>query len=101
MKIEIKIPSPGESITQVQIAKWLVADGEVVDKDQEVAEIDSDKASFPITAEEAGKITLKAAEGDTVPVGAVVAVVEVTEGAAGAGKTALSPAPACPGSTQS
>jgi 2-oxoglutarate dehydrogenase E2 component (dihydrolipoamide succinyltransferase) len=98
MKIEIKIPSPGESITQVQVAKWLVAEGEAVDKDQEVAEIDSDKASFPITAEEAGIISLKAAEGDTVPVGAVVAVIEITDGAARPAKAA-SPAPPAPKET--
>jgi 2-oxoglutarate dehydrogenase E2 component (dihydrolipoamide succinyltransferase) len=79
MPVEIKIPSPGESITQVQLAKWLVADGEEVEKDQEVAEIDSDKASFPITAEVSGKISLKAAEGDTIPVGAVIAVIEAME----------------------
>jgi 2-oxoglutarate dehydrogenase E2 component (dihydrolipoamide succinyltransferase) len=76
MQLEIKIPSPGESITQVQLAKWLVTDGEEVEKDQEVVEIDSDKASFPITAEAPGRITLKAAEGDTLPVGAVIAVID-------------------------
>ncbi len=92
MQIEIKIPSPGESITQVQIAKWLVADGEEVEQDQELAEIDSDKASFPITAEVAGRITLKAGEGDTVPVGAVVAVLEPVE----TGKTRPAPANAKP-----
>jgi 2-oxoglutarate dehydrogenase E2 component (dihydrolipoamide succinyltransferase) len=79
MPVEIKIPSPGESITQVQLARWLVTDGEEVDKDQEVAEIDSDKASFPITAEVSGRITLKASEGDTIPVGAVIAVIEAME----------------------
>ena len=79
MPVEIKIPSPGESITQVQLARWLVTDGEEVEKDQEVAEIDSDKASFPITAEVSGRITLKAAEGDSVPVGAVIAVIEAME----------------------
>jgi 2-oxoglutarate dehydrogenase E2 component (dihydrolipoamide succinyltransferase) len=73
MASEIKVPSPGESITQVQVAKWLVSDGEVVDKDQEVVEIDSDKASFPLAAPEAGAITLLVQEGDTVAVGAVIA----------------------------
>ncbi len=76
MAIEIKVPSPGESITQVQLAKWLVSEGEQVDKDQEVVEIDSDKASFPVTSPEDGIIHLKAAEGDTIAVGAVIAVVE-------------------------
>ncbi|HNY03368.1 MAG TPA: 2-oxo acid dehydrogenase subunit E2, partial [Bacteroidales bacterium] len=76
MAIEIKVPSPGESITQVQIAKWLVADGEAVEKDQEVVEIDSDKASFPIAAPEEGVIHILVAEGETVAVGAVIATME-------------------------
>lgn len=76
MAIEIKVPSPGESITQVQLAKWLVSDGEVVEKDQEVVEIDSDKASFPVASPLDGTITLKASEGDTIAVGAVIAVIE-------------------------
>ncbi|MEI8006391.1 MAG: 2-oxoglutarate dehydrogenase complex dihydrolipoyllysine-residue succinyltransferase [Bacteroidota bacterium] len=80
MSIEIKVPSPGESITQVQLAKWLVADGEQVEKDQEVVEIDSDKASFPVAAPEDGTISLKAAEGDTIAVGAVIAVIEPSSG---------------------
>ncbi|MCX6241140.1 MAG: 2-oxoglutarate dehydrogenase complex dihydrolipoyllysine-residue succinyltransferase [Bacteroidetes bacterium] len=87
MAIEIKVPSPGESITRVQLAKWLVIDGEQVEKDQEVVEIDSDKASFPIASPGDGTIHLKAAEGDTITVGDVIAVVEpssapVTVGAA-------------------
>ena len=76
MAIEIKVPSPGESITQVQLAKWLVTDGEQVDKDQEIVEIDSDKASFPVTSPEAGIIHIKAQEGDTVAVGSVIAIVK-------------------------
>jgi 2-oxoglutarate dehydrogenase E2 component (dihydrolipoamide succinyltransferase) len=96
MLSEIKIPSPGESITQVQLAKWLVADGEEVEKDQEVVEIDSDKASFPIIAEVSGRITLKAAEGDTLPVGAVIAVIEAMgvskKAAPKAAEPALAPA---------
>ncbi len=82
MAIEIKVPSPGESITQVQLAKWLVADGDQVDKDQEIVEIDSDKASFPVTSPEAGIINIKAQEGDTVAVGAVIAVIEEAVGQA-------------------
>jgi 2-oxoglutarate dehydrogenase E2 component (dihydrolipoamide succinyltransferase) len=78
MAIEIKVPSPGESITQVQIAKWLVADGDPVEKDQEIVEIDSDKASFPVTSPENGIIKIMALEGDTLNVGAVMAVVDVT-----------------------
>lgn len=74
--IEIKVPSPGESITQVQIAKWLVSDGEAVEKDQEIAEIDSDKATLSINAEESGKIKLLVKEGDTVDVGSVIATLD-------------------------
>lgn len=77
MAIEIKVPSPGESITQVQVAKWLVADGDSVDKDQEIVEIDSDKASFPIASPEAGVVKIMAQEGDTLEVGAVIAMVDV------------------------
>ena len=77
MYSEIKIPSPGESITQVQLAKWLVNDGDTVEKDQEIVEIDSDKASFPISAPEGGIVKIMAREGDTIDVGAVIAVVEM------------------------
>ncbi len=80
MAIEIKVPSPGESITQVQLAKWLVADGETVEKDQEVVEIDSDKASFPVTTPENGVIKIMAQEGETVAVGAIIATIEVQSG---------------------
>jgi 2-oxoglutarate dehydrogenase E2 component (dihydrolipoamide succinyltransferase) len=79
MAIEIKVPSPGESITQVQLAKWLVADGELVEKDQEIVEIDSDKASFPVTTPEDGVIRILAKEGETVAVGGVIATIEVSE----------------------
>jgi 2-oxoglutarate dehydrogenase E2 component (dihydrolipoamide succinyltransferase) len=80
MSLEIKIPSPGESITQVQLAKWLVNDGDIVDKDQEIIEIDSDKASFPIAAPESGTIKILTKEGETVSVGAVIATIESGEG---------------------
>jgi len=80
MPIELKVPSPGESITQVQLAKWLVQDGEYVERDQEVVEIDSDKASFPLAAPESGTITLTVSEGDTIAVGAVIAVITPVEG---------------------
>ena len=76
MIIEVKVPSPGESITEVQLASWLVADGEHVDMDAEIAEIDSDKATLTISAEASGKISLKAAEGDTLEVGAVIATID-------------------------
>lgn len=67
--IEIKIPSPGESITEVEIANWLVKDGDYVEKDQEVAEIESDKATLPLVAEESGRIEIIVAEGETIKVG--------------------------------
>ncbi|NNE55343.1 MAG: dihydrolipoyllysine-residue succinyltransferase, partial [Flavobacteriales bacterium] len=70
--LEMKVPSPGESITEVEIATWLVSDGDWVDKDQTIAEVDSDKATLELPAEEAGIITLKAEEGDVVEVGGVV-----------------------------
>ncbi|MFP4448102.1 MAG: 2-oxoglutarate dehydrogenase complex dihydrolipoyllysine-residue succinyltransferase [Bacteroidales bacterium] len=67
--IEVKIPSPGESITEVEIANWLVENGDFVEKDQEVAEIESDKATLPLVAEESGRIEIIAAEGETIKVG--------------------------------
>ena len=78
--IEIKVPSPGESITQVQIARWLVEDGTIVEKDQEIVEIDSDKATFPVASPENGKVTITVQEGETVDVGAIIATIEVGNG---------------------
>ena len=71
--IEVKVPSPGESITEVQLASWLVKTGDAVEKDQEIAEIDSDKATLTINAEESGIITLLVEAGETIKVGTVVA----------------------------
>ena len=79
MVLEMKVPSPGESITEVEIAQWLIADGDYVEKDQAIAEVDSDKATLELPAEVSGIITLKAEEGDTVEVGAVVCLID-TEG---------------------
>ena len=76
MALEMKVPSPGESISEVEIAEWLVKDGDYVEKDQTIAELDSDKASLELPAEEAGIITLKAEEGDEVEVGAVVCLID-------------------------
>ena len=75
----MKVPSPGESITEVEIAQWLVEDGDYVEKDQAIAEVDSDKATLELPAEVSGTITLKAEEGDAVTVGAVVCLID-TEG---------------------
>lgn len=74
----MKVPSPGESITEVEIATWLVEDGDYVEKDQPIAEVDSDKATLELPAEESGIITLKAAEGDAVEVGAVVCLINTS-----------------------
>ena len=74
--LEMKVPSPGESISEVEIAEWLVETGDWVEKDQAIAEVDSDKATLELPAEESGIITLKAEEGDTVAVGAVVCLID-------------------------
>ena len=79
MVLEMKIPSPGESITEVEISQWLVKDGDVVNKDQTIAEIDSDKATLDLPAEASGKITLKAQEGDTMSVGDIVCLIDTSE----------------------
>jgi 2-oxoglutarate dehydrogenase E2 component (dihydrolipoamide succinyltransferase) len=76
MILEMKVPSPGESIKEVEIATWLVKDGDYVEKDQAIAEVDSDKATLELPAEVSGIITLKAEEGDTVAVGAVVCLID-------------------------
>ena len=78
MILEMKVPSPGESITEVEIAEWLVQNGDYVEKDQAIAEVDSDKATLELPAEQSGTITLKAEEGDAVAVGAVVCLIDTT-----------------------
>ena len=97
--LEMKVPSPGESISEVEIATWLVADGDYVEKDQAIAEVDSDKATLELPAEAAGVITLKAEEGDTVGVGEVCCLIDTNaERPAGAAapqpEAAPTPAPA-------
>ena len=77
MILEMKVPSPGESITEVEIAAWLVEDGDYVEKDQPIAEVDSDKATLELPAEESGIITFKAEEGDAVDVGAIVCLIDM------------------------
>ena len=91
--LEMKVPSPGESISEVEIADWLVSDGDYVEKDQAIAEVDSDKATLELPAEEAGIITLKAEAGDTVDVGAVVCLID-TDAKAPAKAKATAPAAA-------
>ena len=100
MILEMKVPSPGESITEVEIAQWLVEDGDYVEKDQAIAEVDSDKATLELPAEVSGTITLKAEEGDAVEVGQVVCLID-TEGQAKEGSSpsveaATAPAAAAP-----
>ena len=101
MILEMKVPSPGESITEVEIAQWLVTDGDYVEKDQAIAEVDSDKATLELPAEVSGSITLKAEEGEAVAVGQVVCLID-TEGASKEGQSmptstqAAASAPAVP-----
>ena len=91
----MKVPSPGESIKEVEIATWLVKDGDYVEKDQAIAEVDSDKATLELPAEMSGVITLKAEEGDTVAVGAVVCLID-TDAAKPAGSGSSAPAAEAP-----
>lgn len=95
MILEMKVPSPGESITEVEIAQWLVKDGDYVEKDQAIAEVDSDKATLELPAEESGVITLKAEEGDAVAVGEVVCLIDTAaeKPAGGAAPAAAKEAP--------
>jgi 2-oxoglutarate dehydrogenase E2 component (dihydrolipoamide succinyltransferase) len=93
MIVEIKVPSPGESISEVEIASWLVPDGAFVEKDQEVAEVESDKATLPLIAEESGKIKIMAEAGETVAVGKVVCTID-TSAKAPVGKKEPAAAPA-------
>ena len=74
--LEIKVPSPGESISEVEISSWLVADGDYVEKDQIIAEIDSDKATLELPAEISGTIRIKANEGESVKIEQVVCLIE-------------------------
>ncbi|RTY89367.1 2-oxoglutarate dehydrogenase complex dihydrolipoyllysine-residue succinyltransferase [Flavobacterium sp. GT3R68] len=98
MILEMKVPSPGESIKEVEIATWLVKDGDYVEKDQAIAEVDSDKATLELPAEASGIITLKAEEGDAVAVGAVVCLID-TDAAKPSGLTETSAAEAKPAET--
>ena len=93
--LEMKVPSPGESISEVEIATWLVSDGDYVEKDQAIAEVDSDKATLELPAEAAGVITLKVEEGDVVPVGDVCCLID-TDAERPAGSAAPAPKAAAP-----
>ncbi len=107
MILEMKVPSPGESISEVEIAEWLVSDGDYVEKDQAIAEVDSDKATLELPAEESGIITLKAEEGDAIAVGAVVCHIDtaaakptVQDAKPAPSKTTVSQVAATPALTQ-
>ncbi|MFB6257430.1 MAG: biotin/lipoyl-containing protein, partial [Flavobacteriales bacterium] len=91
--MEVQVPSPGESVSEVDIANWLVSDGDYVEKDQTICEIDSDKATLELTAEEGGVISIKVGEGETVAVGDTVAEIDTkAEKPAGAEKKKEEPA---------
>lgn len=94
MILEMKVPSPGESIKEVEIATWLVKDGDYVEKDQAIAEVDSDKATLELPAEASGIINLKAEEGDAVAVGAVVCLIDTAAAKPSGSAEASVPAPA-------
>jgi 2-oxoglutarate dehydrogenase E2 component (dihydrolipoamide succinyltransferase) len=88
MIIEIKIPSPGESISEVEIANWLVQDGDFVEKDQEIAEVESDKATLPLIAEKSGKIKILTDTGTRIKVGSVACTIDTSVEMPAAGKKA-------------
>ena len=88
MSIEIKVPSPGESVSEVEIASWLVSDGDYVEKDQEVVELDSDKATLAMPAEEAGVISIMVEEGEAVEIGQVIGTIDTDAEAPAGGGTA-------------
>ena len=88
MIVEMKVPSPGESISEVEIASWLVSDGDYVEKDQEICEIDSDKATLTLAAEESGAVSIKIEEGETIAVGDVACTIDTSaEGTASVAST--------------
>jgi|TARA_Y100000385_G_scaffold291197_1_gene367788 2-oxoglutarate dehydrogenase E2 component (dihydrolipoamide succinyltransferase) len=93
MILEMKVPSPGESITEVEIAEWLVEEGDYVEKDQAIAEVDSDKATLELPAEASGTVTFKAEVGDAVEVGAVVCLIDTSAVKPEGGEAAKAAAP--------
>ncbi len=93
MILEMKVPSPGESITEVEIAEWLVQEGDYVEKDQVIAEVDSDKATLELPAEASGTVTFKAEVGDAVEVGAVVCLIDTSAAKPEGGEAAKAAAP--------
>jgi len=96
MAQQVKVPAVGESITEVTIANWLKNDGDVVKMDEVIAELESDKATFELTAPQAGVLKIAKAKGETVPIGAIIC--EIADGA-GAATTATKPAETKPAAT--
>jgi len=94
MAVELKVPSPGESISEVQIARWIKKEGDFVEKDEEIAEIDSDKATLMLVAEADGVLTILAKEGETVAVGSVVATIDTSVAAPAKKETPVKSSPA-------
>ena len=79
MIIELKIPAPGESVNEVEVAGWLVSNGDYVEKDQEIAELESDKATLPLIAPQSGIVKILIPEGETVPVETVACTIDTSE----------------------
>src|SRR3546814_19125041 len=79
MSVEMKVPPVGESINEVTLSSWLKNDGDYVEMDEVIAEMESDKATFELTAEKAGILHIKAQEGETIPVGTLVCIIEESE----------------------
>ena len=94
MSLEMKVPAVGESITEVTVASWTKSDGDMVEMDEVICELESDKATFEVTAEAAGKLSIKAQEGDTLEIGAVLC--EIDQDAAGGQSPAASTSEAAP-----
>lgn len=92
MIVEVKVPSPGESITEVEIARWIVADGDYVEKDAELCEIDSDKATLTVNAEEAGTVKILKPEGEKVNVGEAICSIDTSAAAPAGAKVEAAPA---------
>lgn len=92
MSLEIKVPTVGESITEVTLSQWLKQDGDYVEMDENIAELESDKATFELPAEKAGILRIIAQEGDTLEIGAVVCTIEEGEAPAGGSAPAAAPA---------
>ncbi len=92
MALEIKVPSPGESISEAEIGNWFVEDGDFVEKDQEIGELESEKATLPVIAEESGKIKILKSAGETVKVGEVICTIDTSQKGEKKKKTSKEPA---------